>query len=85
MRIALAQINSTVGDIAGNTGLILEHARQAKHSGASVVVFPELAVSGYPPEDLLLKDHFLDDCREALDHIAAECPDVVVIVGATAS
>jgi NAD+ synthase (glutamine-hydrolysing) len=81
MRIALAQINSTVGDIGGNTSLIIDRARQARCLGADVVVFPELAVSGYPPEDLLLRAHFVDDCREALDQIAEHIPDILAIVG----
>jgi NAD+ synthase (glutamine-hydrolysing) len=81
MRIALAQINSTVGDIKGNTGLIVDRVRQARDSGARVVVFPELAVSGYPPEDLLLKDHFVDDCRQALDRIAEASQGIVGVVG----
>jgi NAD+ synthase (glutamine-hydrolysing) len=81
MRIALAQINSTVGDIRGNASLIVDRIRQAKDSGARVVVFPELAVSGYPPEDLLLKDHFVDDCRQALDRIAEASHGIVAIVG----
>jgi len=81
MRIALAQINSTVGDIRGNTETIVERALRAWESGADVAVFPELAISGYPPEDLLLKHHFLDDCREALDEVAARATGGVVIVG----
>jgi NAD+ synthase (glutamine-hydrolysing) len=81
MRIALAQINSTVGDIEGNTRLIVDRTRQARDWGASVVVFPELAISGYPPEDLLLKEHFLDDCLEALHAIAQAGPGIVAVVG----
>jgi NAD+ synthase (glutamine-hydrolysing) len=81
MRIALAQINPTVGDIKGNTSLIIDRVLRAHDLGASVVVFPELAVSGYPPEDLLLKEHFLDECREALDSIAESCRGIVGLVG----
>jgi NAD+ synthase (glutamine-hydrolysing) len=81
MRIALAQINSTVGGIRGNVNLIVDRARQARDGGADLVVFPELAISGYPPEDLLLKDNFLDSCREALDEVAASCGRMVVVVG----
>jgi NAD+ synthase (glutamine-hydrolysing) len=81
MRIALAQINPTVGDIRGNASLIIDRTRQARDSGSSVVVFPELSISGYPPEDLLLKDHFLDDCRQALDHIAANTQGIMVVLG----
>ena len=60
MRIALAQINSTVGDLEGNARLWSSSGRSRPSAvGADIVAFPELAVSGYPPEDLLLKDHFL--------------------------
>ncbi len=81
MRIALAQINVTVGDIEGNTELIIERIRLAAEAAADVVLFPELAVSGYPPEDLLLKEHFLQDCVEALDVIAGADKDIVAVVG----
>ena len=81
MRIALAQINPTVGDLEGNARLVIERAHEARAMGASVVAFPELAISGYPPEDLLLKDHFLMGCRAAVLEVAAACPDVVVLVG----
>jgi len=81
MRVALAQINSAVGDIAGNSELIVQYARRAREAGAKIAVFPELAVSGYPPEDLLLKDHFLEDCREALQVIAQGVTGIAVVVG----
>ncbi len=54
MRIALAQINPTVGDVAGNASRVIELAREASDRGAQVVAFPELAITGYPPEDLVL-------------------------------
>lgn len=82
MRIALAQINPTVGDLEGNAYLMQETAKQARAAGAALVVFPELAVSGYPPEDLLLKDHFVRDCEKQLTELAARCRDVVLLVGA---
>ncbi len=81
MRIALAQTNSTVGDLKGNAELIVAWAREARAAGAGIVAFPELAISGYPPEDLLLKDHFLARCREALLEVAAACPEPVLLVG----
>jgi NAD+ synthase (glutamine-hydrolysing) len=81
MRIALAQIDATVGDIPGNEERIVARLREAREAGAQLVLFPELAVTGYPPEDLLLKEHFLADARAALDRIAAEAPDIVAIVG----
>ena len=71
MKIALAQINPTVGDFAGNTRLILDFTARAAEAGAELAVFPELAVCGYPPADLLEKRAFLDRARQALDEIAA--------------
>ncbi|MDR3745461.1 MAG: NAD+ synthase, partial [Acidobacteriaceae bacterium] len=71
MKLALAQINPTVGDFAGNTRLILDYAARAAEAGAELVVFPELAVCGYPPADLLEKRSFLDRAGEALRQIAA--------------
>ncbi len=81
MRIALAQINPTVGDIAGNERLVTGHLRAAREQGAQLVLFPELAITGYPPEDLLIKEHFLADARAAIDRIAAEAQGIVAVVG----
>jgi NAD+ synthase (glutamine-hydrolysing) len=81
MRIALAQINATVGDIEGNTAKIREYLERARESGAQLTVFPELAVNGYPPEDLLLKTHFLAAGRRALDEIAKYVKGTVAFVG----
>src|SRR3954454_21941889 len=81
VRIALAQIDTTVGDIAGNVAKIQEHIARARHQGAELVIFPELAVTGYPPEDLLLREHFLADARRAVDRLAAETTDIVALVG----
>jgi NAD+ synthase (glutamine-hydrolysing) len=81
MRLALCQLNATVGDIAGNTERIREGARDARASGADLVLFPELAITGYPPEDLLLKEHFLTDAAAALRTLAAEIAGIVAIVG----
>ena len=72
VRIALAQINSTVGDLDGNAALIAESIGRARDAGASVVVFPELCLPGYPAEDLYLKSHFLDANVRALDAIAGD-------------
>jgi NAD+ synthase (glutamine-hydrolysing) len=72
MRLALCQINATVGDIAGNAQRILEGLRSARAAGAELVLFPELALTGYPPEDLLLREHFLTDARAALEDLAHE-------------
>lgn len=81
MRIALAQVNPTVGDLEGNAHLILSRAEEAYQAEAKLVAFPELAVCGYPPEDLLLKDHFLTECRDTLVGIAKACPRIVALVG----
>jgi len=80
-RIAMAQINPTVGDIAGNTRLIKAWIKDARKVKADLVAFPEMAVTGYPPEDLLLKPGFVDDNRRALDDIARECSGIVAVVG----
>ena len=81
MRVALAQINPTVGDIAGNEAKVREYLARARQTGAQLVLFPELAVSGYPPEDLLLKEHFLADARAAVERIAGDARDIVAVVG----
>ncbi len=81
IRIALAQINTTVGDIEGNTGKIISYIKEAQDKGADIVAFPELAVTGYPPEDLLLKPQFINDNIKALKRIARHVDDIVSIVG----
>ncbi|MEW6555346.1 MAG: NAD+ synthase [Actinomycetota bacterium] len=81
MRIALAQINTAVGDLDGNRELVVERLRTAEVQGADLVCFPELALSGYPPEDLLLKRDFLDACARSLDELAREVGDTAVLVG----
>ncbi|MCF8032261.1 MAG: NAD+ synthase [Desulfarculaceae bacterium] len=81
MRIAQAQINPKVGDISGNLELILDQARRAHQAGAHLVTFPELALTGYPPEDLLLKPRFLMDSMAAVKELAGKCPDINLVVG----
>ncbi len=81
LRIALAQTNPTVGDIDGNAAQILRWLDEVRETGAQVVVFPEQVLTGYPAEDLLLKEHFLADARTALEELAAEVSDVVALVG----
>ena len=81
MKVSLAQINPFVGDIRGNTEMIVERIREAKVAGAHLVVFPELAVCGYPPKDLLLRDGFVEDCQEAVELIAKACVGITAIVG----
>ncbi len=81
MRLALAQLNTVVGDLDGNRGRILDHLARAVDAGADLVVFPELAVTGYPPEDLLLRPGFVKAARSSLDEIAAACTETVALVG----
>lgn len=81
IRVALAQINPTVGDLEGNSRQILDYIGRARAAGAGLVAFPELALTGYPPEDLLLKPHFVCENRRALDRVIAAAADLVVIVG----
>jgi NAD+ synthase (glutamine-hydrolysing) len=81
MRLALAQINSVVGDLDGNCARIVGRLREAREAGADLVLFPELAVTGYPPEDLLFRPEFLRQARRSLDQIAAETNDIAALVG----
>ena len=82
MRLALAQINPVVGDLAGNRELILERLSEARSNSADLVVFPELAVTGYPPEDLLLRPGFIRAAEESVEQIALETRGTTVLVGA---
>jgi NAD+ synthase (glutamine-hydrolysing) len=81
LRIALAQINTTVGDTAGNAGKILDYVARARESGAALVVFPELAIPGYPPEDLLLRVSFLEENLRAWKEIASRVKGITAVVG----
>jgi NAD+ synthase (glutamine-hydrolysing) len=81
MRLALCQMNATVGDIAGNAARIRAGRAAALEAGADVVLFPELALTGYPPEDLLLREHFLADTARALRELAADTHGLVAVVG----
>ena len=81
MKIALAQLNYTIGDIDGNVGRFIEAVHKAEQQGADVVLFAEYAVSGTPAYDLLRKTTFLPLCEEALEEIAAACKSVTAIVG----
>jgi len=81
LEVALAQINATVGDIPGNARKIAERTAEAREAGAALVVFPELALSGYPPEDLLLKTSFLEQSAAALQELAAQTRGIVALVG----
>lgn len=82
IRIAMAQFDFPVGDVAGNTERIIEMIGQARDEyGAELVMFPELAVSGYPPEDLLLRPGFLYECEQAMGRIATACRGITAVVG----
>jgi len=81
MRIALAQINPTVGDLEGNVSRIIDYLQRAKRVDADLIAFPELAVTGYPPEDLLLKSQFIDDNLQALKRIQESVSDITAIIG----
>ena len=81
LRIALAQINCTVGDLSGNSSKILRYIQMAKDSSADLVVFPELALTGYPPEDLLLKPKFIEDNLFALKELVKAVNGITVVLG----
>ena len=85
LRIALAQVNPTVGDLDGNLGKILSFAKRAAELKADLVVFPELVICGYPPEDLLLKPQFISDNLSAVEKIAKKISDPGLIVGFVSS
>ncbi len=80
-RLALAQINSTVGDIPGNTAKIIEYVDRAREAQADLVAFPELAITGYPPEDLLFKTSFLQANVAAMQQVVAAAKGIAVVVG----
>ena len=81
LRVGLAQINTTVGDIEGNVARVLEYVQRARVLGVDVVAFPELAVTGYPPEDLLLRPGFVQDNLEALRQVVVNCAGITAVVG----
>ncbi len=81
MRIALGQFNTVVGDLSGNVEKAQAMWAQAARVGADLVVFPELALCGYPPEDLVYKNHFVEDNRVAAEELAQGCPEKTVVIG----
>ena len=82
MRLALAQINTTVGDLDGNRDKIVAWMEEARGAGAEIVLFPELAVTGYPPEDLLLRPGFVKEAKRTLEQVARSARGIVAFVGA---
>lgn len=81
LRLALCQINTTIGDLEGNTRKIIKNIKRAEKIKADIAVFPELSISGYPPEDLLLKPHFITDNLKYLNVVTKATKSVIVVVG----
>ena len=81
LRAALAQINTTVGDLRGNTAKALDYIDRARTLGADLVSFPELTITGYPPEDLLYKHNLIRENREGLDRVIEHSAGIAVVVG----
>src|SRR5256714_4037995 len=81
LRVAAAQINTVVGDLAGNVERILAAIKAAEAAGADLVALPELAISGYPPEDLLLRPAFVAEAQRAMEKVAARTGQTVAVVG----
>jgi NAD+ synthase (glutamine-hydrolysing) len=81
IRIALAQVNPTIGDLLGNAGIVARGIHDASAAGADIVAFPEMVITGYPPDDLLLKRSFLRDSRRAVESLASLCQGITAIVG----
>jgi len=81
LRVGIAQINPTVGDLSGNTRKIVQFIDEAKSLGVDLLAFPELAITGYPPEDLLLKSQFITQNQESLNEIVKHTADIAVVVG----
>ena len=81
LRIALAQINCTVGDLEGNTQKIIQYIHRSAGFGVDIIAFSELAITGYPPEDLLLKKSFIKDNLKTLQAVIEHTQGITVIVG----
>ena len=80
MKLAIAQFNATVGDLAGNADKIIQYAQQARAQGADLLLTPEFSLCGYPPEDLLLRPAFYVDCASQVIRIAAESHGIALLV-----
>src|SRR3989338_4230607 len=81
IRAGIAQINTTVGDLGGNTRKIIQFTRKAKKLKINLITFPELAITGYPPKDLLLKTKFIKENQQRLCDIVKETEGIIAIVG----
>ena len=81
MKIAIAQINCTIGDLAGNAVKIADYAQRAKQQGAAILLTPEMSLCGYPPEDLLLRDGFYQACDDALQELARQAQNIILVIG----
>lgn len=81
LRIALAQINPTVGDLSGNRDKLLRLIKVAEEKGGDILIFPEMSLTGYPPEDLLLKPHFLDNCHKLIEEVSKNTGNILTFVG----
>ena len=81
MKVALGQFNAVVGDLDGNVEKMRQVYEQALKKNMDLLIFPELAVCGYPPEDLVLKKHFLEECTSSIEKTAANSPDITIIAG----
>ncbi len=81
MKIGIAQINTTVGDLSGNSQLIVSAYNSLVADGADLILFPELALCGYPPRDLLFKSRFVSDIKDALESIARQIGEVPAVIG----
>ena len=80
-RIALAQINTVVGDLDGNTAKVIDYMRRARELGADLIAFPELAITGYPPEDLLFKSKFVEENKKRMHEGVAASKGISAVLG----
>ena len=81
VRLGLAQINCIVGDLDGNAEKIISYIDKGRRAGVDIIAFPELAVTGYPPEDLLMRPRFIEDNIRVLKGIAKACGDITAVIG----
>src|SRR5262245_56039233 len=81
MRVLLAQINPTIGDFKGNSDKIIDALKRGKEAKADIVLYPELCLTGYPPDDFLSLPHFIDASDQSLKAIISECKDITAIIG----